>query len=60
MARRSTAQQIASLDNDQLIELCGNLTKGIPIATPVFDGARMSDIEGMLTRAGLDTSGQVC
>ena len=53
------AQQIAVLDNDELIELCGNLTKGIPIATPVFDGARMSDIEGMLTRAGLDTSGQV-
>ncbi len=52
-------QQIASMDNDQLIELCGNLTKGIPIATPVFDGARMSDIEGMLTRAGLDTSGQM-
>ncbi len=31
----------------------------MPIATPVFDGARMSDIEGMLTRAGLNTSGQV-
>ncbi|HXT79355.1 MAG TPA: DNA-directed RNA polymerase subunit beta [Acetobacteraceae bacterium] len=53
------AQQIANLDTEQLIELCENLRKGIPIATPVFDGARMSDIEGMLTRAGLDTSGQV-
>ena len=31
----------------------------MPIATPVFDGARMSDIEGMLTQAGLNTSGQV-
>jgi len=40
-------------------ELLENLKKGVPIATPVFDGARMSDIEGMLTRAGLDTSGQV-
>ena len=47
------------MDDDQLIEMCGNLAKGIPIATPVFDGARMSDIEGMLTKAGLDTSGQV-
>src|SRR6202035_2292896 len=28
-------------------------------ATPVFDGARMGDIEAMLTRAGLNTSGQV-
>ena len=51
--------QIADLTTDQLIELCENLRKGIPIATPVFDGARMSDIEGMLTRAGLATSGQV-
>ncbi|HVZ06408.1 DNA-directed RNA polymerase subunit beta [Rhodopila sp.] len=53
------SQQIANLDTDQLVELCENLRKGIPIATPVFDGARMSDIEGMLQRAGLDTSGQV-
>jgi len=53
------AQQIANLNTEQLVELCENLKKGIPIATPVFDGARMSDIEGMLTRAGLHTSGQV-
>jgi DNA-directed RNA polymerase subunit beta len=51
--------QIANLDTDQLMEMCENLKKGIPIATPVFDGARMSDIEGMLVQAGLDTSGQV-
>ncbi|HYZ32073.1 MAG TPA: DNA-directed RNA polymerase subunit beta, partial [Crenalkalicoccus sp.] len=52
-------RDIAPLDDDQLIELAENLKKGIPIATPVFDGARMSDIERMLSRAGLDTSGQV-
>jgi DNA-directed RNA polymerase subunit beta len=52
-------KEIAVLDNDQLIELAENLKKGVPIATPVFDGARMSDIERMLTKAGLDTSGQV-
>jgi len=52
-------EQISDLPTEQLVELCENLRKGIPIATPVFDGARMSDIEGMLTRAGLDTSGQV-
>ncbi len=51
--------EIAVLNNDQLIELAENLKKGVPIATPVFDGARMSDIERMLTKAGLDTSGQV-
>jgi DNA-directed RNA polymerase subunit beta len=53
------SQQIATLDTAQLIEMCENLKKGVPIATPVFDGARMADIEGMLTRAGLNTSGQV-
>jgi DNA-directed RNA polymerase subunit beta len=52
-------QQIANLDTPQLVELSENLKKGVPIATPVFDGARMSDIEGMLTKAGLNTSGQV-
>ena len=52
-------EQIADLDTEHLVELASNLKKGVPIATPVFDGARMSDIEGMLTKAGLDTSGQV-
>ena len=52
-------REIAPMSEDQLVELSENLRKGIPIATPVFDGARMSDIEGMLTKAGLNTSGQV-
>jgi DNA-directed RNA polymerase subunit beta len=56
---RVYADDIATLPNEQLVELAHNLRKGVPIATPVFDGARMSDIEDMLTRAGLDTSGQV-
>ena len=56
---RVYADQIAPMNDAQLIELSENLRKGIPIATPVFDGARMSDIEGMLMRAGLNTSGQV-
>jgi len=51
--------EIEPLDDDQLIEMCENLKKGVPIATPVFDGARMADIEGMLDKAGLDRSGQV-
>jgi DNA-directed RNA polymerase subunit beta len=53
------AEQIAPMEDGQLMEMCDNLRKGVPIATPVFDGARMADIEGMLVRAGLDTSGQV-
>jgi hypothetical protein len=52
-------RDIAPMADDELVELCENLKKGIPIATPVFDGARMADIEGMLEMAGLDTSGQV-
>ena len=51
--------QIAHLDNEQLLELADNVRKGVPIASPVFDGARLSDIEQMLVEAGLDTSGQV-
>ncbi len=38
------------MGEEQLIELCENLKKGVPIATPVFDGARMADIEAMLDR----------
>jgi DNA-directed RNA polymerase subunit beta len=53
------AEQVADLNDQELIELCENLRKGIPIATPVFDGARMSDIEAMLREAGLNSSGQV-
>jgi DNA-directed RNA polymerase subunit beta len=56
---RVYADEIANLSEGQLLELCDNLRKGVPIATPVFDGARMSDIENMLSLAGLDTSGQV-
>ncbi len=42
----------------ELVELAGNLKKGVPMATPVFDGAREPDIVEMLERAGLDGSGQ--
>ena len=50
---------IAGLDGGELIELAGNLKGGIPVSTPVFDGADEEDIVDMLTRAGVDTSGQV-
>jgi DNA-directed RNA polymerase subunit beta len=47
-------------DTDEgLIELCTNLAKGVPMATPVFDGAHISDIENLLEEAGLNKSGQV-
>ncbi|RXZ64954.1 DNA-directed RNA polymerase subunit beta [Pelagerythrobacter rhizovicinus] len=43
----------------EVVELAGNLTKGVPMGTPVFDGAREADVTRMLERAGLDGSGQV-
>jgi DNA-directed RNA polymerase subunit beta len=55
---KTIEQDIMPMDDDQLIELCENLKKGVPIATPVFDGAHIGDIEDHLRMAGLDPSGQ--
>ena len=52
-------EDIQPLDDDQILELAHNLRPGVPIATPVFDGAREPDIVKMLELAGLDASGQV-
>ena len=49
---------VASLNDKELMELASNLRNGIPVATPVFDGARELDIKAMLELAGLPTSGQ--
>jgi DNA-directed RNA polymerase subunit beta len=51
-------ETIKSLGEDELVELGGNLRHGVPIATPVFDGAKEADIEHMLDLAGVDRSGQ--
>ena len=45
--------------DEEIVELASNLTNGVPIATPVFDGAREPDIVEHLKTAGLDSSGQV-
>jgi DNA-directed RNA polymerase subunit beta len=50
---------VDTLKDDEFVELAGNLTRGVPIATPVFDGAREDDINKMLGQAGLNLSGQV-
>jgi DNA-directed RNA polymerase subunit beta len=50
---------VGDLDDDQVVELAGNLRNGVPVATPVFDGAQEANIVEMLTQAGLDASGQV-
>ena len=49
---------LAGMDEEQLVEAAGNVTHGVPIATPVFDGAKEADVNDALTRAGFDTSGQ--
>ncbi len=49
---------IAGMDEGELIEAAGNVTRGVPIATPVFDGAKEADVNDALVRAGFDTSGQ--
>ena len=49
---------ITGMDEDQLIEAASNVTRGVPIATPVFDGAKEADVNDALKRAGFDTSGQ--
>ena len=51
--------QVLPRSNEELKELGGNLVRGVPIATPVFDGAREKEIVKMLEKAGLDSSGQV-
>ena len=52
-------EQVQELDDDQLLELGNNLRDGVPMATPVFDGAKEDDIVDMLELAGLEGSGQV-
>jgi DNA-directed RNA polymerase subunit beta len=51
--------QIDALAEDELVELADSLREGVPMASPVFDGAREEDIVAMLQRAGLASSGQV-
>ncbi|HZV18438.1 MAG TPA: DNA-directed RNA polymerase subunit beta [Sphingobium sp.] len=52
------AEEIGSRTPEQVVELASNLVTGVPIATPVFDGANQQDIIDMLELAGFDHSGQ--
>jgi DNA-directed RNA polymerase subunit beta len=51
--------KVTLLDDKQLVEMAKNLRGGVPMATPVFDGADESDISVLLDQAGLHKSGQV-
>jgi DNA-directed RNA polymerase subunit beta len=51
--------EMGDMNDEELVELGHNLVGGIPIASPVFDGAHERDILEMLEQAGLESSGQV-
>ncbi len=51
-------ESLEKLSGSELVDVAVNLKRGIPIATPVFDGAHEGDIEVMLEKAGLEKSGQ--
>lgn len=53
------SEKFDELNDTEVLELAGNLRRGVPFATPVFDGAEESEIEAMFKLAGLDVSGQV-
>jgi DNA-directed RNA polymerase subunit beta len=55
----SEKAEFDDLADDEVVELADNLRNGVPMASPVFDGAREEDIVAMLEKAGLDSSGQV-
>ncbi len=65
-ALRETVQKVygasdgvSKLNDDEIVMLADQLKRGVPIASPVFDGAREADIVEMLKMAGFDSSGQV-
>jgi len=56
---KDNRKEIGSMSDEEVLELARNLRKGVPFATPVFDGAKEEDIVVWLKKAGQDTSGQV-
>ena len=55
---KTRKENINKLNDSEVLELAQNLRAGVPMATPVFDGAAESEIKDMLTLAGLPRSGQ--
>jgi len=54
----SRSEDLNSFSDDEILELAKNLKAGVPLATPVFDGAEESEIKRLLELGGLDRSGQ--
>jgi DNA-directed RNA polymerase subunit beta len=53
------AVDLSTFSDDEVTRLAGNLRKGVPMATPVFDGATEAEIKHMLTLADIPESGQI-
>src|SRR5690606_25039497 len=51
-------EAFSDLDEGTLVERAETVRRGVPIATPVFDGAKEADVNDALLRAGFDVSGQ--
>jgi DNA-directed RNA polymerase subunit beta len=55
---RDKKVDLGQLSDEEVLNLCGNLEKGVPMATPVFDGAEEDEIKAMLKLADLPETGQ--
>jgi DNA-directed RNA polymerase subunit beta len=55
---KNGSQDLSSLKEAEVLELASNLRNGVPMATPVFDGAKETEVKAMLDLAGLPSSGQ--
>ncbi len=56
---REHKEKVQKLNKKEVVEMATNLAEGVPMATPVFDGAHEGDISELLEKAGLATSGQM-
>ncbi len=56
--RTKVRKIIEEMDEDQVKKFVASLSSGIPISTPVFDGARETEIKSLLSHAGLPNTGQ--
>ncbi|MGL5720684.1 MAG: DNA-directed RNA polymerase subunit beta [Alphaproteobacteria bacterium] len=57
--RKEATEEVEAMTDEAIVEMASHMTRGVPMATPVFDGARETDIVHELEKAGLDASGQV-
>ena len=57
--RSGKTEDFTQFTDGEVIEMAGNLTAGVPFATPVFDGATEEEIKDMLALAGMPSSGQM-